>query len=378
MPSIDPALPAEITTADSGVSLSFRVTTTGNANRVDLVVWVPNPTGQGWMGPPAGIWRYSEIPLNAEITLDFRLAPFDEGSVSLSASEKLSKPDAIVRSDYRCWPRQSIGVAVVGGQGAILDLNRIDIVSSDASVLGAHYSRDGHQDAYIPVEDHFGEAFHAARIRQAHRLVSKFSGTGPVLDAGSGYSLLRMAAPDSGWPFRLVCCDWDQTAMARMARENPDGLWVSGAANNLPFRDESFSLVYIGEVIEHLTDPSAGLTEWSRVVKRGGHLVMTTPNRTHRLNRLHNTEAPENLEHLHEFTASELKSLIEESSLRVEHIEGLYYAATAYRMPGGQWTDPLRSPAGFRGKGKLLRACMEMGRRFPESAYNLCAVARRL
>lgn len=378
MPSIDPVLPAEITTADAGVKLSFRVTPADNANRFDLVVWVPNPTGQGWLGPPAGIWRYADIPLDVKISLEFRLEPFDEDSVLLSAGETLSKPDAIVRSDYRCWPRQSIGIALVGDQGAVFDLSRIDIVSSHPSVLGAHYSREGHQDAYIPVEDHFGEAFHAARIRQARRLVTKYAGTGPVLDAGSGYSLLNMAAPDIGWPFRLVCCDWDQTAMARMANENPEGLWISSAASNLPFLDESFSLVYVGEVIEHLSDSSAGLAEWSRVVRPGGHIIVTTPNRAHRLNRLNKTETPENLEHLHEFTAAELRALVMENSLYVEHMEGLYYAACAFRTPGSGWIDPLKLQAGFRGKGKLLRACMELGRRLPETAYNLCVVARRM
>lgn len=378
MPSIEPALPAEIATTDSEISIAFRIEDVDASSRLDLVVWVPNPTGHGWVGPPAGIWRYADIPVECELDLDFQLAPFDEASVSLRSGESaISDPDAIVRSDYRCWPRQSLGIALIADQGSVLGLHRIDIVSSSESVLGTHYARAGHQDAYIPVEDHFGEAFHAARIRQARRLVTKFAQTGPVLDAGSGYSLLRMAAPDTGWPFQLVCCDWDQAAMSRMACENPGGLWVSGAANNLPFLDESFSLVYVGEVIEHLTDPMAGLDEWSRVLKPGGHLILTTPNRRHRLNRLHQTEAPENLEHLHEFTPGELASEIASASLDVVHLEGLYYAAAAYRMPGGQWTDPLRSNAGFRGKGRALRLCMELGRKLPEHAYNICAVARK-
>ncbi len=46
----------------------------------------------------------------------------------------------------------------------------------------------------------------------------------------------------------------------------------------LPFPDESFDLVWCSEVIEHLHDPGAAVNELRRVTKRGGELVLTTPN----------------------------------------------------------------------------------------------------
>jgi SAM-dependent methyltransferase len=46
----------------------------------------------------------------------------------------------------------------------------------------------------------------------------------------------------------------------------------------LPWEAESFDMVTFGEVIEHVPDPDALLGEIWRVLKPGGHLVVTTPN----------------------------------------------------------------------------------------------------
>jgi len=46
-----------------------------------------------------------------------------------------------------------------------------------------------------------------------------------------------------------------------------------------PYPDESFSTVLCGELIEHLTeDPMHLMSEVNRILKPGGHLVLTTPN----------------------------------------------------------------------------------------------------
>ncbi|MCK4462867.1 MAG: class I SAM-dependent methyltransferase [Candidatus Omnitrophica bacterium] len=46
----------------------------------------------------------------------------------------------------------------------------------------------------------------------------------------------------------------------------------------LPFDNESFDLVWVSEVIEHLDNPAQTLKEIRRVLKKDGALIATTPN----------------------------------------------------------------------------------------------------
>jgi len=54
----------------------------------------------------------------------------------------------------------------------------------------------------------------------------------------------------------------------------------------LPFEDEYFDLVYMGDVIEHLINPDFAITEVARVMKPSGFLILSTPNLASWLNRL--------------------------------------------------------------------------------------------
>lgn len=62
----------------------------------------------------------------------------------------------------------------------------------------------------------------------------------------------------------------------------PKGTFKVASASNLPFKDNSFDIVLSTEVIEHVANQKKALSEMSRVVKKGGILVLTTPNKMYK------------------------------------------------------------------------------------------------
>jgi len=57
------------------------------------------------------------------------------------------------------------------------------------------------------------------------------------------------------------------------------GKFIVASASKLPFRDETFDTILCTEVIEHVNDQNKAIKEMFRVLKFGGVLVITTPNR---------------------------------------------------------------------------------------------------
>lgn len=90
----------------------------------------------------------------------------------------------------------------------------------------------------------------------------------PVLDLGAGAGYLAASTPDHlVWSF-------DISANGLQAVR---GRAVVGAAERLPFRSASFETVTALDVLEHVADPSAVVTECLRVTAPGGRMVATIP-----------------------------------------------------------------------------------------------------
>ena len=58
----------------------------------------------------------------------------------------------------------------------------------------------------------------------------------------------------------------------------PENIIVEGFAEELPFKDESFDLIYSTNVLEHVQNPEKVLKESIRVLKTGGFLQFVIPN----------------------------------------------------------------------------------------------------
>lgn len=89
------------------------------------------------------------------------------------------------------------------------------------------------------------------------------SGQARVLEIGCGRGQLQDAAP--GY------VGFDISLETGRGLKKP---FVCGAAEALPFTDQSFDMVMSFTVLEHLISPETALTEINRVLKKGGLLVL--------------------------------------------------------------------------------------------------------
>lgn len=113
------------------------------------------------------------------------------------------------------------------------------------------------------------------RVRLSE-IVSTFAGYrthGRLLDVGFGAGLLLDAAAGEGW--RPTGIEVSQAAVTSAARRGYEVF--CGTLREAAFPDGAFDVVTLVEVLEHLTDPSAVLTDISRVLRPGGLLWATTP-----------------------------------------------------------------------------------------------------
>jgi SAM-dependent methyltransferase len=77
---------------------------------------------------------------------------------------------------------------------------------------------------------------------------------------------------------RVVGVDVDRQALARIAEElHVETVWAD-VDERLPFEDESFDVVVIGELLEHIRDPGRLLDDVRRVLRPNGRVVGSVPN----------------------------------------------------------------------------------------------------
>ncbi|HTR61660.1 MAG TPA: class I SAM-dependent methyltransferase [Candidatus Binataceae bacterium] len=102
-------------------------------------------------------------------------------------------------------------------------------------------------------------------------------GAGSIaLDISAGDGLSTRILKERGW--RVIPTE------RKVSRPG----WVAAdLISDLPFRSESFDLVLMLEVIEHLPDIPHSLREIARVLRPGGIAIVTTPNRLNVISRIH-------------------------------------------------------------------------------------------
>ena len=313
-----------------------------------------------------GSWKFDQHNAgDALVEIDWLAEPASIVSLSDGALTDFSHdPGTLVR------PAMEVVVST-GGKAHTFDVN-----VTDTAVLERYYNQDSHQDEYV-VEHPFFHAFHEARMRVIGGLFRQHIKPGSrVLDVGSGYSIFFLITTD--WDFDMTCCDLDSAAMDKMRGLVPSWNWMVADAVDLPFEDDSFDAVYAGEIIEHVQDTDAALAEWGRVLKPGGTLILSTPNRDRLLSRANRRAMPVHPEHVLEMNLPEIKAALVNSGFLVKHATGIYLELLLnWYRPAGQRVDMLISLFDKPRYAFAYRVLMWTGKLAPTRAFDLVLVCTK-
>lgn len=143
-------------------------------------------------------------------------------------------------------------------------------------------------------------------------LITAAAGPGLVIEAGSGEGYGVRVLNRTG-NARVAALDYDLAALTHSAGAYPDQ--VAGRALlvnlvNLPLATAAVDVITSFQVIEHLWDPDRFVAECARVLRPGGLLIVTTPNRLTFSPGLGRGQKPRNPFHQREFDSAELIDLV--------------------------------------------------------------------
>jgi SAM-dependent methyltransferase len=143
-----------------------------------------------------------------------------------------------------------------------------------------------------------------------------------VLEAGcgEGYGADLIA----GVARHVIGLDYDESTVAHVRARYPRVEVRHANLAELPLADSAVDVVVNFQVIEHLWDQAQFVTECDRVLRPGGVLLMSTPNR---LTFSPGSDTPLNPFHTRELNAAELTELLVAGGFSVESMLGVFHGA---------------------------------------------------
>jgi SAM-dependent methyltransferase len=328
-----------------------------------------------------GWWRLGLPEGEMDSTIGIDLRSIGPGSLwRETANGREAALDSWCNPEYVFDPIIGIQLVLRSAGGRVLENRFVAGKVADPDVLKSYYHRvhahEGHSEyGYTPPEPFLHE-LHAAMLRELDRLfTAHIPRGGRVLDAGCGRSLFTEIRPE--WPFTIVAADVDHDLLRSRQKSFPGVRWAVAGAHPLPFRDRAFDALFAGELIEHLADPRVAVAEFHRVLRPGGALILTTPNRLRWANHVDGSERPYSPDHLSELSYDEVRRLLEGAGFKVLYSTGLHLELLLNYLSPLPKLDRLQRRWNRRWAIPLMRLFLAAGRLAPRYSLDLVFVAQK-
>ena len=147
-----------------------------------------------------------------------------------------------------------------------------------------------------------------------------YSGKGNLLDIGCGAGFFLHCAKERGWNCHglEILPEYIKFAQENFALDN---IRLESLDDSLSYDTNTFDVITLWDLIEHLRNPLDCLKRIHHAMKPGGLLVMWTPNVKNAVFLKENWVGYETLQHFYFFSRDSLNQMLEKAGFKIVHLE---------------------------------------------------------
>ena len=325
-----------------------------------------------------GWWRF---PLYqgknlAHFHLDF--SHIQRDSILQSLENRSDQPiDCWFNQNYEFDLMQDIQLVFRNKKGKVLLIQNVLMKLDKYEPLKKEFYEQVHAQEEYTLQGPFLPLLHRSKLAKLRSIFLKYVPNGAeVLDVACGRSLFTEIEED--WKFQVFSFDIDKNLILQRSLVCPQNRWLVADALAIPFREQSFDALFAGEIIEHLPDVDQTLREWRRVLKQGGLLILTTPNKFRLSNLIDRSARPISPDHLNELSFAELRDeLLPGAGFEVLKVKGVYLELLLNWFSRQPKYDYLQRKGNIPRNAAIIKLLCRLGSLAPRYALSLIFLCRK-
>ena len=318
-----------------------------------------------------GYWVFKDL-VTGDFTISLDFSRIGGSSVNLIQKDQTIKPvHTWINSQISIDPVLDLQI-VIRRRKKIIRLVHLNLISGESGQLEDFYHK-GEGGAYHI--DTFNQIFHAERLRILNKLFKRYlTPQSRVLDAGSGRGIFYLL--NNPFKHSVFCLDLNFEGFSPR-QGDLNVFYIQGSLFSFPFADETFDMIFSGEVFEHLPDPESTLNRFYQLLRPGGILIFTSPNSRRLINRVRGYSAPLSREHINERSRKEWLTALRETNFEIISTKGIYLELLLTYWKKQKVYDWLRGKEKLSGLKLFTRLLMRTGNLLPSLALDLILIARK-